>query len=697
MNDVIVPNQKVKVKWNNRLAKYYLSKGYQLLKPNEEFEVHIDDLPEMSNQKVFFECDTCGNKKLRSYAQLKQQQLHFCSKECKKNCKIYSKEQLINEFFRFYEEKGYYPQQNDMKVQNGYPSYYYYIKLWGSWKNFIDELGIYDESGWLKQDIETLKIMYETESKEKIMESLIDKYSWEYIRVKARSLGLKRKVKTENPRKLSKEFLISEFWRYYNEYGVYPMLKDLQNTPGYPSEAGYKRIWGSWDNFLKDIGVVDENNDDGWYKCDEQVLIDLYEEGDQQEIIDKLMVKRLWGQIKKKANKMGLKRNKSKIKRIYSDDFLLSELKRYYEEHNEVPTSLIFDSKDNNYPSSNVYMKRFGSWNNALKKAGLELNLIKYYTKEEIVKEAVNFYKKYGRSPYYYELSYSSGLISNNWGNWTNFLKACNLPLNKREVFLETKEKGIKFLQYLYRELNKIPTTFDVEEHGIHKGWFAEKFGSFKLALYEAGLISYEEAEADYDKWIVNNINYLKELANKIKRVPSVKEYEDYLKTKEIKNYLSRENLCRKLNKTFVEICEEYLDKNILESENNHFYINKNEERCMSYAEKAISNLLINNDIKYEYQPLYKDVIDINKKYRFDWKIFYNDKEIYVEYFGMFNHYNDEISKSYREKAFEKIKICKENGIKLISFFPDDLEDNYKGVINKFKEYGIIINNVSVI
>jgi hypothetical protein len=496
--------------------------------------------------------------------------------------------------------------------------------------------------------------------------------------------------------RFDKDFLINEFWRYYNEYGVYPRRKDLKNTLGYPSEAGYIRIWGTWDNFLKYIGVVDKNNTDGWYKCDEQVLIDLYEDGDQQEIIDKLMIKRTWGQIKKKAAKMGLKRDHSKSRRKYSDQFLLSELKRYYKENNKTPTCSDFE-KNNNYPSPKVYLKRFGSWNAALEKAGLELNLIKKYDKEKIMEEAVNFYKKYGRSPYYYELNYSKTIINNNWGNWTNFLKACGLPLNQREIFLETKEDGIKFLQHLNKELDRIPTTIDVDEAGVHKNWFSKMFGSFRNALYEAGLITSEELEIDYNEWASNNIIYLKELANKIQRVPTVQEYEDYLKSKKNKDYLSRENLCKRLGKTFVEICEEYLDKDILESENNHFYINKNGERCMSYAEKAISNLLINNNIKYEYQPFYKDVTNIHKNYRFDWKIFYGDKEIYVEYFGMFNYFDDEVSKSYREKAFEKIKICKENGIDLISLFPDDLENNYQGVINKFKEHGIIINNVSVI
>ena len=184
-------------------------------------------------------------------------------------------------------------------------------------------------------------------------------------------------------KKYTKEFLESEFWRFYKEYGKYPRGKDMKGSLGFPSEDAYKSKWGSFNTFLLDIGIM---GDSGWYKSDEQILLDLYENGNKDEIIDKLMIKRKWNAIIIKANSMGLFRSKEiKYKdKTFSKEFLLNELKRYYNTYNRTPLSVEFE-KDNNYPSVTVYSKYFGSWNKALIEAGLEVNINTDYTKENII------------------------------------------------------------------------------------------------------------------------------------------------------------------------------------------------------------------------------------------------------------------------------------------------------------------------
>lgn len=56
----------------------------------------------------------------------------------------------------------------------------------------------------------------------------------------------------------------------------------------------------------------------------------------------------------------------------YTDDFLLSELRRYYNEYNKVPSYDDLKYKHKNYPTVKPYMTRFGSWNEALNKADLQ-------------------------------------------------------------------------------------------------------------------------------------------------------------------------------------------------------------------------------------------------------------------------------------------------------------------------------------
>lgn len=77
--------------------------------------------------------------------------------------------------------------------------------------------------------------------------------------------------------------------------------------------------------------------------------------------------------------------NKEELKelKIFEEEFckggripekkLLNLLKQFYEENGRTPMGLDFDN-DPKYPCCGTYQKRFGSWNNALKLAGLYVN-----------------------------------------------------------------------------------------------------------------------------------------------------------------------------------------------------------------------------------------------------------------------------------------------------------------------------------
>jgi len=60
----------------------------------------------------------------------------------------------------------------------------------------------------------------------------------------------------------------------------------------------------------------------------------------------------------------------------YDDEFLLNELKRFYNETGKVPIKYDFDH-NTMFPSSITYSNHFGSWNNGLQLAGFDVNHIK--------------------------------------------------------------------------------------------------------------------------------------------------------------------------------------------------------------------------------------------------------------------------------------------------------------------------------
>ena len=110
--------------------------------------------------------------------------------------------------------------------------------------------------------------------------------------------------------------------------------------------------------------------------------------------------------------------------------------------------------------------------------------------------------------------------------------------------------------------------------------------------------------------------------------------------------------------------------------------VSKNGDVCLSKKEKEITDFLIDNNIAYEKEVLYKDIIeDYNEKnIRCDWLI---NKKYIVEYFGMTD------KDYYKTRMIEKQNICDKYGYTLISLFEDDVKNNLKKMIEKFEKHGI--------
>lgn len=626
----IVEGQEIKIKWNNRLEKHYVLKGYPKIKPFEYFVVKIEDLPENSNHLVTIYCDVCGTKKEKQYKEARSQRVHFCSKKCRNEYNVYSKEHLINEFLRFFDVYGKYPQQMDMQVKKGFPSHYYYTKIWGSWDNFINEMDIKSGNGrWLKEDIETLKQFYEQYPKEFILEKLINKYHWSNICSKARKLGLSRKYKKPSKKALSKEFLISEFWRYYKEFGKYPYRKDLKENKDYPSESGYMRLWGTWENFLKDINVISKENTDGWYITDENILKRMYEYGSQKEILDSLMVKRNWDTVKKKAKVLGLKRSNS-TRRKHTKEELTSLLKNLAAEIGRTPRDVDIRNKPN-FPSAKVFSNAFGGWNDALRDAGLTINAEFNISKEEIITRVFEFYNKNKRSPYWNELGFSRTVYQKYWSKFPDILEELGLPLNKktREDKFKTDQELIDDYRRLYEILGRIPVANDVNN--------TSEMASF--STYKLRFGGYKEI---WDKCGIDSSSIVDETTYGF--------------------------ICLDKN---GDVCKSYAEMIItnLLIENHISY-----EKEYSYR-KLIPNLKGKSYVMDWYLPDYKLCVEYFGMYR-------KDQLTKKGKIG-----------DYTRKAEKKKEILKNNNQSLISLYQEDLNETYlQRVVNKFAEIGIEIS-----
>lgn len=111
-----------------------------------------------------------------------------------------------------------------------------------------------------------------------------------------------------------------------------------------------------------------------------------------------------------------------------SDEELIDSLKIYFNVYNKVPKQE--DCKAENYMhSSTVYIARFGSWSNALYKAGLKEPKI---ASEILLHNLKEFYRVFKRAPTQKDCNGMSHMVYvGRFGSWNNALNLADVPLNK--------------------------------------------------------------------------------------------------------------------------------------------------------------------------------------------------------------------------------------------------------------------------
>lgn len=90
-----------------------------------------------------------------------------------------------------------------------------------------------------------------------------------------------------------------------------------------------------------------------------------------------------------------------------------------------------------------------------------------------------------------------------------------------------------------------------------------------------------------------------------------------------------------------------------------------NGDVCNSLTEKKIADYLIKNNIKFKKEVYYKDILkNVKKDYRLDFVLYINDKEYYLEYFGLYSIKNKaEMYVRYVKRTNKKIKLWYKSGL----------------------------------
>lgn len=437
----------------------------------------------------------------------------------------------------------------------------------------------------------------------------------------------------------TKDFLTKEFYRYVNEFGKYPRLIDLKNTPGFPSATGYNKQWGNYNNFLKTINILGEN---GWYREDEVVFKKMYLKGVKvSEINSNLIVKRSIYEMTKKIEKLGLPYRELFIQRKYNKttniiDLLKEALVDLFNDIGKIPVSMDYD----------------------------------YYLKLNCLPSRNSLEKLTDKS----------------------FSEICNEIFGEVNKIVKSDEDLLKELFDLKDKLGRTPMAIELTKHGLAEmKTYTRRFNMTYSELIESFGWKLHSPKRKY-KTKDELLNDFHDLYMKLGRVPSHEEIDLCEFTTSYNTYVkyfdSIYNILRILN---IEIPN---DQSISAG---FVGKNKNNELCKSTKEIIISNVLLDNGINYKSEVKYSDLYDNTKnKYKMDWYL--ENYDVCVEYFGMYseNQLNrNTLVGRYSRKTKRKIIYCKENNIKLISLYKHDLENNCIGLINKFKEHGIHIVQTS--
>lgn len=140
----------------------------------------------------------------------------------------------------------------------------------------------------------------------------------------------------------------------------------------------------------------------------------------------------------------------------FPDNVLLKDIRKTAEKHgSRTLARAVYDAEGKFNPST--IRKRFGSWNNALELAGLEIQRIPFITTGQLLENMKQVWDSLGRQPLVSEMklplsAYGVTVYVNRFGSWQEALKACI----KYSVRHKGKRPVVKAaLGKLYRRINK--------------------------------------------------------------------------------------------------------------------------------------------------------------------------------------------------------------------------------------------------
>jgi len=206
---------------------------------------------------------------------------------------------------------------------------------------------------------------------------------------------------------------------------------------------------------------------------------------------------------------------------MYSDAKLILLLKKFGERIGRTPSAHAVGA-DPDMPNPITYVNHFGSFNNALKLAGFEPNLIrKTYTDEELIQSLKNFYERTGKVPNTNSILSDPDVpriqaFVNHFGSFKNALESAGFKAREKL----SDEELIQLLKDFGKKTGKTPTVelVNADPDMPSVGSYCSRFRGFNKALELAGFEIQKKILTDEEL-----IEYLRDFGERMGRTPTQK------------------------------------------------------------------------------------------------------------------------------------------------------------------------------
>jgi len=244
-----------------------------------------------------------------------------------------------------------------------------------------------------------------------------------------------------NPVRKTRAELKEDLQRIADELGRAPTAKEMEYRDDCAATSTYELRFGSWNKALESVGV--------------------------------------------EPNQIQLRKSRAELK---------EDLQRVAEELGRSPTANEINSSDD-CASTEAYRNEFGCWNNALKSVGLEINRRPGKTSRTELKEDLHrIADELSRTPKQKDVNSRNDCVSsdsyrNKFGSWNKALKSAGLEIN--QIQLKKSRAELKEdLQRIADELGRSPTAREIRSRNdcASSATYRREFGSWNESLETIGL-----------------------------------------------------------------------------------------------------------------------------------------------------------------------------------------------------------------